>query len=175
MARVCHFTSVHASDDIRIFHKECSSLSDAGFDVSIVATRGGPVPPQSDVDVHLVEARSGRGRRMFWTSAAVARRAAELDADIYHFHDSELIPHGIRLALAGRRVIYDVHESLSKAVLSKDYLPKATRRTVALGADVAEWAMAQTASAIVAATPAIARQFPDDKTEIVQNFPLLAS
>ena len=35
--RVCHVTSVHPADDIRILHKECVSLSNAGYEVYLVA------------------------------------------------------------------------------------------------------------------------------------------
>ena len=35
--KVCHFTSAHPSDDIRVFVKECSSLADAGHEVYLVA------------------------------------------------------------------------------------------------------------------------------------------
>lgn len=35
MIHVCHMTSAHASDDTRIFYKECVSLAKAGYEVSL--------------------------------------------------------------------------------------------------------------------------------------------
>ena len=37
MKRVCHLTSVHSSDDTRVFHKECVSLARGGYDVTLFA------------------------------------------------------------------------------------------------------------------------------------------
>ena len=34
--RICHLTSVHQDGDIRIFHKECVSLSQQGFEVHFI-------------------------------------------------------------------------------------------------------------------------------------------
>ena len=34
--KVCHISSVHPRNDIRIFLKECISLRDAGYDVSYI-------------------------------------------------------------------------------------------------------------------------------------------
>ena len=32
MIRVCHMTSAHPAEDVRIFQKECVSLAKAGYD-----------------------------------------------------------------------------------------------------------------------------------------------
>ena len=36
MIRVCHMTSAHPAEDVRIFQKECVSLAKAGYDVYLV-------------------------------------------------------------------------------------------------------------------------------------------
>ena len=38
--KVCHLSSVHPRNDIRIFLKECISLKDAGYDLSYVVADG---------------------------------------------------------------------------------------------------------------------------------------
>ena len=36
MTKVCHMTSAHGEEDIRIFRKECVSLARAGYEVYLV-------------------------------------------------------------------------------------------------------------------------------------------
>ena len=38
--KVCHFSSVHKDNDIRVYAKECLSLADAGYDTTLIACDG---------------------------------------------------------------------------------------------------------------------------------------
>lgn len=169
--RVVHLTSVHPPFDIRIFSKECRTLAQAGYDTHLVAAHDGPQTEVDGVHVHSVPKAKGRAERMTKTVAAVLRKAMELRGDIYHFHDPELIPAGIRLKAAGASVIYDCHESTPLQIASKYWVPKPLRGPVASFARGAEFLAGKSFDRIVAATAAIADGFPAGNTTVVQNFP----
>lgn len=61
----------------------------------------------------------------------VYRKALEVDADIYHFHDPELLPFGRKLKRLGKKVIFDSHENYGDQIELKPYLPAAVRKSVA--------------------------------------------
>jgi glycosyltransferase involved in cell wall biosynthesis len=111
---------------------------------------------------------------MTMTSLRMLRAALATRAEICHFHDPELIPVGLALRAAGRRVIYDVHEDVPRQILYKPYLPKPARRVVGAGVGLLEGAGRRAFDGIVAATPRIATRFAADTTAVVQNFPLLS-
>jgi hypothetical protein len=102
------------------------------------------------------------------------RKAIEINADIYHFHDPELIPLGILLRVLGYRVLYDVHEDVPRQVLAKYWLPIIVRKPVCWGMSLLEWLAEKLLSGIVTATPSISARFAGDKTITVQNFPILS-
>ena len=110
MKRVCHLTSVHSSDDTRVFHKECVSLARAGYDVTLVA----PGESREELGVHIVgvgEKPVGTLNRL--TSPFVKRAyeaALALDCELYHLHDPELLPYALKLKRHGKTVIFDSHE-----------------------------------------------------------------
>ncbi|MET0319494.1 MAG: glycosyltransferase, partial [Duganella sp.] len=124
MVRVCHLSSVHRGLDIRIYRKQCVSLAAAGFDVHLVIAA---TPAQvaeataAGVTVHALPGADGAGRlrRVLRQGWRCYRMAAALDADLYHFHDPELIPYGLLLRRRGTQVIYDLHEDLPADILSK--------------------------------------------------------
>lgn len=108
---ICHITTAHTAFDTRIFRRQCVSLARAGFRVSLVCRHA----RQEVVDgVHLVplpEPASAFDRLLFLPKHA-ADVAQGLDADLYQFHDPELVPHMRRLARASDRpVIWDAHEN----------------------------------------------------------------
>ncbi len=170
--KVTHLTSVHAPKDVRIFLKECRTLAAAGLTVSLVA----PGAPSETIDgVRLVGVPRGGGRvgRSVVTTARVLRAALAERSDVYHFHDFELIPVGLLLKLRGKRVVYDVHESVPDDVALKEYLPDVAKRPLVWFARGMEALAARFLDAIVPATPAISRRFIGPKMTIVQNFPIL--
>jgi len=173
MKKVCHLTSVHPPFDIRIFHKECKTLCQAGYQVVLIA----PHDREEDVDGVRIRAfpkAKNRFKRTTQTQLQLFREAITQDADIFHFHDLELLPTGLLLKLRGRRVIYDVHEDYSQALLSREWIPAWLRRLVAQTVVCGEWVGARFLDGVVAATPHISRRFPASKTITVQNFPFLS-
>lgn len=174
MKRVVHLSSVHSADDVRILLKQCSSLAAAGFDVTLIA--------RTDVDrikngVKIVAVKQyggGRLGRMTLSTFDVLLKALGCRADLYHFHDPELMPVGALLRLTGAKVVYDVHEDAPKQLLSKGWIPMSLRRPLALALETLEWVMTRFVfNHIVAATPPIALRFPQNKTTTVQNFPII--
>ncbi len=169
--RVAHVTSVHRSDDPRIYLKECATLAEAGYDVTLIAQGSAPAAAVGVDFVSLGEA-SGRLTRMLVMPVRVLRAARRLRADLYHLHDPELLPLGILLKLLGLRVIYDAHEDLPRQIAYKPYIPGWAQRPVALATGALEQGAARLLDAVVAATPRIAARFPAGKVTLVQNFPL---
>lgn len=171
---VCHISSVHQARDVRISLKECAALVADHWEVHLVAP-GKLEAGTSGIRHHPLDAsRGGRLRRVLLRGYRAYRKAWSLRADVYHFHDPELIPFGLLLRASGFRVIYDVHENVPQDVLSKDWIAPVFRRPVAIVMRLVEWFSAKMFTGIVAATPTIALRFPREKTGVVQNFPILS-
>jgi glycosyltransferase involved in cell wall biosynthesis len=169
--RVVHLSSAHRADDTRIFWKECLSLARAGYDVSLVVSEDQPTRREAhSVEIIAVKRRSGRLGRMLTSAVGVAATALRRKGTVYHFHDPELIPAGLALRLLGKRVIYDAHEDLPRDILFKDWIPRRLRGPASRVAAAVEWIAGRMLSGVVAATPTIARRFPDGRTALVQNF-----
>jgi glycosyltransferase involved in cell wall biosynthesis len=172
-ARLVHITSAHSPLDTRIFYKECRSLAAAGYDVAVLGahsldeTRDGVV-------LRGVGRSQGRAHRMTGKLMTLGREAFRLNADVYHIHDPELLSVALLLRMAGRRVIYDIHEDLPRTILYKTYIPSALRKPVMWMVERIENFAARFMTGLVAATPTINRRFSsvNRSSVVVSNFPL---
>ena len=131
MKKVCHMTSAHRRYDVRVFEKECTSLAKAGYDVYLVVNDD--LPDEDKNGVHIVSTGfvpSGRKERMTRGAKLVYKKAKAISAEIYHFHDPELMPYALKLKKAGKKVIFDSHEIYYQQIKTKMWIPSEYREAV---------------------------------------------
>lgn len=173
--KICHLTSVHSYTDTRIFIKECQSLAQAGYEVHFVVP-GAQSSLIENVHIHGIEKEAGnRLKRMIQTVNSVYKKGLEIDADVYHFHDPELIPVGLKLKKHGKKVIYDVHEDVPRQVLTKTWLPKYSHKIISKCIEVYENYASKKFDVIITATSFIRKRFLKNGCNAydINNYPLL--
>jgi glycosyltransferase involved in cell wall biosynthesis len=174
--RICHITTLHRADDARIFHRMCRGLAKQGCSVVVV----GPAVPIDDPLVRMSPwntqiKQSGRIKRI-----GLALRAALAErAEIYHFHDLELISLGLALKVLspGSAVVYDVHEDYPAMMMEKHWLPRGVRPLMASAVRVAQLAASLCLDGIVTADPGVEGDFravAATRKIVYYNFPVLS-
>lgn len=109
---ICQITSMHDWDDDRIYQRACLGLARNGHEVHLVSERPKKIPLNNQIIFHWIEPRTGAKRRWFSSKEAI-EKAIKIKADVYHFHDPDLLPHVLKLKrkIPNSNVIYDIHEN----------------------------------------------------------------
>lgn len=172
--KVCHLTSAHPRFDIRIYRKECLSLSKY-YQTYLVVADGLGNEKLNNIDIVDVGKSKSRNDRFLNTSKKVLNAALKIDADIYHLHDPELLLIALKLKKQGYKVIFDAHEDLPKQVLSKPYLNKVSAYIISFIVRYYEQYVCSRLDAIITATPTIRDKFSKFCKRVVDinNYPLL--
>lgn len=172
MEHVVQLSTVHDSDDSRIFHKMCKTLVRAGYRVTYV------VPADYDhvrdgVQIKALSKPKNRLER-FRLGAKAFRTCLDLKADLYHFHDPELLSVGARIhVLSGRPVIFDVHEYFAKGLLTKPWLLPTMRKLVAATYPIVERHYVKCLQGIIAVNDDMAHTYRlyNPRSISVYNYP----
>jgi len=171
--KICILTSVHPPFDVRIFHKQAKTLIKAGYGVVLIAqhTKEETVDGVKIVPLPKAKHRFERMTKVVWK---LFRLALKEKANVYHFHDPELILIGVGLKLLGKKVIYDVHEDVPKDILAKDWAGNfMIRKTISFIFDGLERFSSVFFDSVISATPDIAKKFNPTKTILLRNMPIL--
>lgn len=127
--RVCHVTSLHKANDGRIFQRYCKSLTKQ-YEVFLVAPN---TETREENGVHIVGVSlptiNQRLQRLLKLKMLL-KPLYEIDAEIYHFHDPELMNLGLKLKQRGKKIVFDSHEDVLNQIQNKGYIPRPFRKIV---------------------------------------------
>ncbi|MCD4731259.1 MAG: glycosyltransferase family 4 protein [Bacteroidales bacterium] len=173
--KICHLTSSHPRYDTRVFRKECISIARAGYEITLIVADGKGDELIEGVKIVDVGKEISRKAQILKAPRKVFKKALKIDAEIYHFHDPELISIGNKLRKQKKIVIYDAHEDIPRALLTRNWLPKFFMRIVSILFEQFENYYARKFNAILTATPYISERFKkiNSLTYTINNFPIL--
>ncbi len=172
--KVAHVTTAHARGEVRVFLKECLSLAAADYEVHLIVADGLGEDIVRGVHIHDAGIARGRLQRMLLLPWRMWRTARKVGAKLYHLHEPELLLIALLLRGSGARVIYDSHEDVPRAILSRSWIRPWLRRFVSGTFERFENFVAARISAVVGATPHITKRFAAVNSEAVaiNNYPL---
>lgn len=174
--KVCHLTTVHRRHDARIFLKECSSLARAGHEVILLVADG--LGNEERAGFRIIDAGtrpSALPARFLFSARHMTRMALAIDADLYHFHDPELMTAGLSLKRRGKRVVFDAHEDTPRQILAKTWGNPLLRKALSVLIGRLERGWVKRLDAVAAATETIAAKFSvtGGRVAVIRNYPIL--
>jgi glycosyltransferase involved in cell wall biosynthesis len=169
--KACLLSSIHPCFDVRIFQKEARSLSEEGYEVSVIAVADFQ---ERVVDGVRVIGLPKPGRRLlrplnWWR---IVRQALRDRADIYHLHDPDLLLPALLIKLLTRRpVIYDVHENYPEDIQTKEWVPSPLRGFLSWAFMLFEDGMVRLMDGVVVVNQHLAERFEGkSRVVIVRNY-----
>lgn len=174
--RICHVTSVHSRYDIRICEKECVSLVKAGYEVYLVVNDD--MSNETYKGIHIVSTGvkdKGRMERIVRAPKRVLKKALEIDAEVYHLHDPELLMISDKLFRIRKKVVFDMHEDIEKQIKSKRWIPIFFRKIISECFGLYSGGKFKKMDGLISVTPSIIEKLRryNKNTMLVTNFPII--
>lgn len=174
--KICHVTSVHSRYDIRIFQKECRSLARNGYEVYLIVNDD----KENEVidGVQIISTGyfpPNRICRFLFSRGKIKKKMKGIDAEVYHFHDPDLLPLANALTRKNKKVIFDSHENVPEQIQDKEWLPKYARKMISIVYSQYEKYSLKKYTAVISVTPHIVERLKkyNKNTIMLTNFPIL--
>ncbi|NLI92262.1 MAG: glycosyltransferase family 4 protein [Peptococcaceae bacterium] len=171
--KICILTTGHQAFDNRIFYKQALSLRKKYEDITLIVPDEREEYSEQGIKIIGVKrADSLYGR--FRLGDTVVEKAIQVKADIYHFHDFELIykVRKIKKALPESKIIYDVHEHYPDMMRMSRKVPKIVRPIATFLVDKTELRLARKFDQIITADDAVKERFDkvNSRVDVIYNF-----
>lgn len=173
--KVVQLSSVHPSNDTRIFYKICTSLYNAGYSVDLIIQHD-KCEIKEGINIIALPIAKKKSDRLFKIIPKLIRLCFQYPKEtIFHFHDPELIPVGLLLKLRKYKVIYDVHEDVPKDLLTKEWIPKRLRKGLSKVVESLEKYSSECFDGIITVVDTISERFSNYNHNVIQirNYPIL--
>ncbi len=171
--KVVQISSVHPSNDTRIYYKICKSLLNAEYSLDLIIQHE-KSEVREGINIIALPLAKKKIDRLFKVIPKLIKLCLKYPKrTIFHFHDPELIPVGFLLKFLGYKVIYDVHEDVPADLSCKPWIPKLLRYPIAFIAGALEKVGVLLFDAIIVVDPNGEKRLRSGKTILIQNFPII--
>ncbi len=173
--KICVFTTVHRPYDVRVFHREARTLAAQGYNVVLLVHANFQIEKKYGVTLKGISPPRNRFFRLL-SIFRFALKCIKEKADIYHFHDLELLPLGVFLKwVMKKRVIYDCHENYPEAAYERAWYPDWFKPILAGFIGRVEPALAKHLDVVICVVPDQQERFnaAGCRTLLLRNLPRL--
>lgn len=171
--KICMLTTGHTALDDRIFYKEALSLGKKYNDIYVVA----PDEKKNYVvnGINIIGTRIPKSLKdRFRVAKEVVDEAIKVKADVYHFHDYELIFYVLKIkkSLPKAKIVYDVHEHYPDMIRMSRKLPKLLKPFGIFCVDKSEAFFSKKFDYIITADDAVKERFDafNKNVDVIYNF-----
>lgn len=173
--KICHVTSAHNRYDGRIFLKQCKSLSKK-YDVSLLCCDDLDDEIKDNVKIISTHHKfKNRYDRMLNSNKVLKRKCLEINADVYQFHDADLLSLALYMKKKGKKVIFDSHEDYVALLLEREWVPKMLRKPLSKIYEVKEKRVLKKIDYVICAPQHIIKRIRkiNKNAEIITNYPII--
>lgn len=175
--RVCHVSSVHDRYDNRIFIKMCESLSKHNYEVFFVVNDNKENEKIDNIQILSTTQRSkSKVKRIVYDTRIVRKLAESTKADIFHFHDPELLFVAKKIkAKLKCHIIFDFHEDVPEQIKYKSSRINLFRSIISKIYSIIEKKIIKNFDSIITVSPNILRRLEkiNANTYVITNYPKL--